>query len=444
MLNTEMNDKLTQVGPGTPMGALMRRYWQPIAGRAELENGHNTKAIRLLGEDLVLFKDRSGNLGLVDWACAHRRMNLLFGIPEENGLRCAYHGWLYEPSGQCIETPAEAPDSTFKDRVRIKAYPVQEKGGLVFAYLGPAPAPLIPNWGPWVEENVLWDIGWAVVPCNWLQIMENSLDPVHTEWLHRVFSHYAMEQQGQLDEDNPNYWRAAPPVRPHVKIGFDVYDHGIVKRRVLEGGSEEDVSWRIGHPMVFPNMLHASQIRVPMDDTHTLYLWYSSHPMMEGDVPQKPEEVPVYKVPLPGVDEEGHPTWNLLDNNSGQDHAAWMTQGYVSNRSLEKLGESDRGIIMYRRLLNEQVKIVEDGGDPMNVIRDPAKNVALYVPDETEEGDMNWRGGSLQRTDGVSTGNSGKYSPIGRAQALKKGKPVADIPESAHRIVVTPDLAIHV
>src|SRR5712692_2836453 len=125
MLSAEENDKLTRVGTGTPMGNLLRRYWQPIAASAELHEWP-TKAVRILGEDLVLYKDKSGTLGLVEERCAHRRVNLYYGIPEAQGLRCPYHGWLYDETGQCIEQPGEPTGSTFKDRIQLISYPVQE------------------------------------------------------------------------------------------------------------------------------------------------------------------------------------------------------------------------------------------------------------------------------------------------------------------------------
>ncbi|MCY4583133.1 MAG: aromatic ring-hydroxylating dioxygenase subunit alpha [Chloroflexi bacterium] len=433
MLAQEVNERLTQVGPGTPMGTLLRRYWFPVAATSELEE-HPTKGVRLLGEDLVLYKDRSGTYGLVDWACAHRRLNLLYGIPEENGLRCPYHGWLYDETGQCLEQPAEPPDSTFKERVQLKSYPVTQLGGLLFAYLGPQPAPLVPHWEPMVREHTARDVGWAVVPCNWLQIMENSLDPTHTEWLHRYFSHYAIERLGK-GKDDPSFWRNAPPVVPHVKIGFDVFDYGIVKRRVLQGDTEDHPNWKYGHPIVFPNMLHdrggnGFQIRVPMDDTHTLYLWYQCHDTDPSEPPQRDEEVPTYTVPLPGVDLQGRPIWSLLDHNAGQDNMAWMSQGPVSQRWLEKLGESDRGLIIYRRLLDQQINVAEDGGDPMNVFRDPATNVSIALPSEGMAEDKSWQAG-LQRANGVSTGSTGKYSVINREAAQRKGVLVAEKPESA-------------
>ncbi|GMA65209.1 Rieske 2Fe-2S domain-containing protein [Alicyclobacillus fastidiosus] len=140
MLNQERNTMLTSVGPGTPMGNLFRRYWLPIAAASELE-GEWTKKVRLLGEDLVLYRDRSGKLGLIGERCAHRGVSMTCGIPEENGLRCPYHGWLYDATGQCLEQPNEPSTSTFKDKVKLPAYEVEELGGLIFAYLGPKPAP---------------------------------------------------------------------------------------------------------------------------------------------------------------------------------------------------------------------------------------------------------------------------------------------------------------
>ena len=155
MLTQEANDRYTRVGLGTPMGELMRRYWHPIAAVSQM-NDKATKKIRLLGEDLILYKDRSGMFGLVEPHCAHRRMNMIYGIPEQNGLRCPYHGWLYDATGQCIEQPyeeTEDPDARFKDKIQMKAYPVEQKAGVLFAYLGPQPAPLLPNWDVYAADT---------------------------------------------------------------------------------------------------------------------------------------------------------------------------------------------------------------------------------------------------------------------------------------------------
>jgi len=465
MLSVEQNDRLTQVGPGTPLGELMRRYWQPIAAVSELK-GNPTKAIKLLRESLVLYKDRQGRLGLLDEACAHRRVNMVYGIPENEGLRCPYHGWLYDQTGRCLEMPAEPPDSTFKSRVKMKAYPVQELGGLIFAYLGPEPVPLVPRWYPFVRDDVIRDIGWAVVPCNWLQIMENSLDPVHGEYLHRYFTNYVLERLGYLEDKGDlrgpdgapgrprgktpvNYWRTGAKVVHHAKVGFKVFERGITKHRLLQGESEEtSPSWLIGHPILFPNFEHGAggggfQIRVPMDDTNTYYLWYNCHPASnEEAAKQAPEDIPVYKVPLPGMDEGGIPVWERLDNNSGQDNMAWTSQGLRMQRNLENLGESDAGIILYRRLLNEQIKIVEDGGEPMNVFRDPAKNQCVTFPYEGQEGAGDETGdvvyGYARRTARVSSGTSSKYSPINLERAKDAGSPVPKpVPPIAASIIVT-------
>jgi 5,5'-dehydrodivanillate O-demethylase len=462
LLTEEQNDRLTLVGPGTPMGELMRRYWQPIAGLSELKD-NPTKAVRLLGENLVLYRDESGVLGLIDASCAHRRVNMLFGIPEEHGLRCAYHGWLYDEAGQCLEMPAESVDSTFSSRVSLKAYPVQSLGGLVFAYLGPQPAPLLPHYYPFVEEGRVRSIGWTVVTCNWLQIMENSLDPIHAEYLHGYFSKYVLQRLGVIKhrgdiygkrpfEPNPDvqYWRKASPSMRHVSAACSRFEHGILKHRLLEGETEESsIGWQIGHPIVFPNLEsgtggHDFQIRVPMDDTHTYYVYYYADPPREGeDTNQAEEDIPVYNVPIAGVDGDGHPIWGQLDNNSSQDHFAWTSQGARTKRHLEKLGQSDVGIILFRRMLSEQMQIVEDGGDPMNTVRDPGKNDIIWLPfdrmnDEVVEGRRAIRkkekaggGGEM-----IPSGSSGKFKPRNIEHAKRMGAPVPPpFPASAKTVV---------
>jgi 5,5'-dehydrodivanillate O-demethylase oxygenase subunit len=427
MLTKEQNKRFTETGRGTAMGELLRRYWMPFAAAKQLED-HPTRAVTLLGEHLVAYKDRSGKYGLIQEYCPHRNVNLLWGIPEAEGLRCPYHGWLFNEEGKCLEQPAESPASTFKDRIQVQSYPVEELGGLLWAWLGPIESkPLVPRWEALVKEGVR-DIGWAVLPCNWLQIMENSLDPVHVEWLHQYFSNYVLERLGRREEGDhdPAFWRIQAEVRRHVKIGFDVFEHGIVKRRVLEGDDESHSNWANGHVICFPNMLRQDQIRVPMDDTHTLYLWYNVHPKREGEADQRPEEVPYYQVPLPGVDAEGLPIWDVVDNNSGQDNFAWSSQGPITPRWTEHLGESDKGIILYRRLLREQMKLVAEGKDPMNTFRDPATNVSVHVPHEND--DPNYRGRNGQRalewaeSGGISTGQSTKYSPIAQERAREAGK----------------------
>ncbi|MGH7767587.1 MAG: Rieske 2Fe-2S domain-containing protein [Candidatus Binatia bacterium] len=403
MLSAEQNETLTKIGPGTPMGELMRRYWHPVAACSELVE-RPTKSIKIFGESLVLYRDRKGRPGLVADTCAHRRASLLYGIPEEDGLRCAYHGWKYDRTGRCTEMPAEPAGSAFKERVKITGYPVEELGGLIFAYLGPEPAPLLPRWDLLVRDDALRDIGVAVVPCNWLQIMENGLDPVHVEWLHQHFNNYVLERLGREGEQKiPQH---------HEKIGFDIFEHGIVKRRVLEGETEANEDWQVGHPIIFPNILLSGsvrrptfQIRVPIDDTHTVHWWYACYVERPGVEVAPQEKIPFYNVPVPGRGEDGDPQWSLLDNNSGQDMAMWYTQGPVADRSLERLGDSDRGVILYRKLLKEEMEKSQRGEDPMNVMRDPEKNMRIKL--KLEQAKLAGRAGTASRQGGAT-----KYSPV--------------------------------
>ncbi|MEE8516499.1 MAG: aromatic ring-hydroxylating dioxygenase subunit alpha [Alphaproteobacteria bacterium] len=410
MLTQEQNQRLTRVGPGTPMGGLLRRYWHPIATVSQMK-GRDTFPVKLLGEELVLYRDLSGTYGLITARCRHRGMSLVYGIPEKCGLRCAYHGWLYDETGACIEQPyeeTEDPDGRFKDKVVTPAYKVAEAGGMFFGYLGPDPAPLLPPWDLFVMDDALREVGYAVIPCNWLQIMENSLDPVHVEWLHQHMFNYVVDKLGAPERQRSR--------QSHQKIGFDVFEHGIVKRRILEGETEADEDWAVGHPVIFPNYLKSGseatpvfQIRVPIDDENTAYWWYRCYTPASGMkiVPQKSEDIPFYDAPVPELDQSGLPQWDILDNNSGQDIVAWISQGAITDRTKETLGRSDKGIILYRQLLEDALRDVENGKDPMNVFREPGVNrIDLAV----EKAKLKGRAGNVLT--GVRGGNTTKYSPI--------------------------------
>jgi 5,5'-dehydrodivanillate O-demethylase oxygenase subunit len=379
MITEQENERLTRVGPGTPMGKLLRRYWYPIAAGEEMRSAW-TKRVRLLGEDLVLFRDRSGNFGLIAEQCPHRRASLAYGIPEADGIRCPYHGWKFDASGQCREMPNEPADSTFAERVQTSAYPVEELGGMLFAYLGPKPVPLLPRLDGFVVAGTVRMIGQTLIPCNWLQIMENSLDPVHTEWLHGHLQEWIEEQR---DGSKPKYAIS----RHHVKIAFEEFEYGIYKRRLMEGQSEDVDDWRVGHPVMFPCTLavgsaggfwtmYALQIRVPVDDTHTLHYWYTAFmPPAGANVPAKLlDEVPLFDVPC--RTESGDFNLDMVDS---QDVMAWATQGPIAKRELEKLGTTDRGVILLRQILARELDKVERGEDPMGVIRIPHDVIDLPV-----------------------------------------------------------------
>ena len=366
MLSKEANEQLTQVGPGTPMGNLLRWYWHPIAASARLAN-ESVLPVKLLSENLALYRTAGGELGLVTQRCAHRGCSLAYGMPEANGgIRCAYHGWLYDRDGRCIEQPTEPEDSTFHNRIRIPAYPVQELGGLIFAYLGPPPAPLLPRWDLLVRDDLDRGIGLTVLPCNWLQPMENSLDPLHFEHLHMRYGNWVWKRAGMKSEVG---------VRHQAKMAFEVFEYGIQKRRLWEGDSEEaSDDWQVGHPILFPNILAQGdarrpqfQFRVPLDDTHTLQIWY--HPRVLRPDEPRVERVQVWDEPY--QKEDGSLVVETID---AQDMMAWVTQGDISDRTTERLGTADQGIILYRSLLMEQIEKVERGKEPLGVIRDSAKN----------------------------------------------------------------------
>jgi 5,5'-dehydrodivanillate O-demethylase len=384
MLTQAQNERITRVAPGTPMGNLMRCYWHPIAASVEVNEENPTKEVRLLGEDLVLFRSTNGVVGLIEPSCPHRKANLSYGVPEPEGIRCAYHGWLFDETGACIDQPSEPAGSKFKDKVKLKAYKTEELGGLIFAYMGPEPAPLLPNWDILTWTNVTRTINAVDMPANWLQCMDNSLDPVHFQWLHRYWGGWNIARKKPKGEREDFDRSTQSRGREHVKVGFDTFEYGIIKRRLLEGETEDDQWWRIGHPILFPNILrvaqdhwHSFQYRIPIDDTHTKHLLYTVVVPEPGVTIAEQEFVPY-------VERELYDAKGRLNNTivPAQDEAAWVMQGPVTDRTTEHLGVTDVGIILFRRMINENLKIVEDGGEPINVHRDPSKNIAIPLATE--------------------------------------------------------------
>ena len=370
MLTKEENELLTRVGPGTPAGELLRRYWHPVGVAGELTEEKAIRAVKILDEKLVVFRDSQGRYGLVGERCPHRSASLAYGRVDAEGIRCPYHGWKYDREGRCLEQPAEPPDSTFKDRIRHKAYPVEKLGGLLFAYLGPKPAPLLPRWDLLVrEDGKRWIIIDSVIDCNWLQPMENSVDPAHLYWLHGETGHL-VGHRAQYEE----------------KHEFVRFEYGIMKRRITPGKAPEDPSMVDEHPLVFPTILrhvarfkknegfrHNMQIRVPVDDTHTQIYRVNFVPSAIERSPSNQDPPFEHCLLKTG---EGQYSVNLV---SAQDSMAWETQGALTDRTQEHLGVSDEGVIIFRRLLKEQIEIVKKGGDPIGLIRDPEKNKIIEL-----------------------------------------------------------------
>lgn len=364
MITKELNQRLTQTGPDTPMGKMLRMYWHAVGTRIELEK-EPVQPVRLLGEDLTLFMSAKGEIGLIGDRCAHRAISLAYGIPQDNGLRCAYHGWIYDTEGHVVDMPFESACLPLK----IKAYPVEEMGGLIWAYLGPEPRPLLRRFEGFIRDDLDRNISFKPLPCNWVQCMDNSMDPLHFEYLHAHYGNYYNSRHGK------------PPVMKtprHLKIDFDVFEYGIYKRRLLEGQTEDCDDWQIGHPVLFPNILAVGsaasfsyQIRVPVDDTTTIHLLYSMTVRKRGEPRQ---EAPTVRREQVLWDEYGRV---VGDQVLRQDEMAWIGQGPISERTIEHLVTSDKGIALYHNLLLENADKVERGEDPMGTVRDPAKNYPM-------------------------------------------------------------------
>ena len=360
MLTKEENEFLTRVGPGQPAGEMLRRYWYPIAVAQELTEESPTQFVRLLGEDLVLFRDKQGRVGLLADHCAHRGASLCYGRVEERGIACAYHGWLYDTGGNILETPPERTEAIIK-HVKQRAYPVQKLIGMYWAYLGPPPAPAIPRYDVWVrQDGRRWIEMRGLLDCNWLQAMENSVDSAHLQILHQEFigrgKRPVNTTRGFIDDI--------------VDYDFRVVPYGIMKRRVYKNGEVDD------HPLIFPNVLRqgdATQIRVPVDDTHTRHLLVHFEPTPDGSLVEDEGDPPVkYMPPHKDPPDALHPfTRFTMHAVYAQDHMAWETQGPIADRTTEHLAYSDRGVVLLRRVLRENIEKALRGEDPLGVMRDP-------------------------------------------------------------------------
>jgi phenylpropionate dioxygenase-like ring-hydroxylating dioxygenase large terminal subunit len=361
------NRLLTEVGPGTPCGELMRRYWHPIAVSQDLRD--LPQKVRVLGEDLILFRDRAGHAGLLYPRCMHRGTTLFYGRVEERGIRCCYHGWLFDVEGRCLEQPCEPDGGRHRDAVRQPWYPVEERYGLVFAYLGPPQKkPVLPRYDN--LENVaadewLWvsiggfgatgDASLEVVPHSWLHLNDNIMDPFHVHVLHSTLSVVQFHAQFAL----------------LPKVEFFAADHGVCYSAVrrLEDGQEVDriSTWLMPNIMSVPDVgMKAGQSAgiawvVPVDDSH-----YRLAMTMK-----LPAGAPRWEMRLNGK------AWGEMTEEEHQripgDYEAQAGQGPISLHSEEHLVTSDRGIMMQRKILQQQIEVVAQGGDPLGVAFDPER-----------------------------------------------------------------------
>ena len=404
----EEDPELTHVGPGTPCGEYLRRFWHPVGLSSELND--LPRAIRILGEDLVLFRDGQGQVGLLELHCSHRGASLEFGTVEGHGLRCCYHGWLYGVDGRVLDTPGEPPESNIQGRLYHGAYPTHEYNGLVFAYMGPPDKrpefPIfdafeVPGYRAVAERQ-------ALTPCNWLQLAENNTDPVHLVYLHRF-----EEIRAKLDRHRPSV-DPAHSLQEYVEQGLKQWEEDV--RDLRAQMRQTSIEWhetsigmvwcwarRIGDlvwvrvadfippnidqiPRSLPLSEETRELAfdpprtttwtVPVDDTNTLGLGFQYHPE-EG--PRRS------RYQFTGTRLNGR-TYDQGQRQPG-DYEALVSQRPIAVHALENLGWSDSGVRMVRRLVREGIHNVERGEDPRQlglaqrgVVGTYAHSTVLRVP----------------------------------------------------------------
>ena len=351
--------ELTHVGPGTPGGEYLRRFWQPVAFARDL--GDVPRRLRIMGEDLVIFRDGRGRVGLLHLHCAHRGTSLEYGLVSAEGIRCCYHGWRYDVDGTVLETPGEPAGSRLRERIGQGAYPTLELAGLVFAYLGPpACRPVFPRYDVYALP------GWRVMPgacfelpCNWLQIKDNSMDPVHTSFLHALSSGYqftpAFGQLAELDWQERPYgmiYVATRRVGDHVWVRISDFMAPNLHQfpREIETAEGE----RIGHrPVVM-------RWAVPNDDARTTNFELALVDDAWGLDPAA--------IAQPGFGQADDRPYEARQRHPA-DYDAQSSQRPIAVHALEHLGSTDKGVIMLRRILREGIRAVTRGEDPAGVSR---------------------------------------------------------------------------
>ena len=423
-MHAAQNELITRIGPGTACGELLRRYWQPVALLDEFDARLDPamalrpiKPVRLLGQDLVLFRDGHGTFGLLDRDCPHRGADLAFARHEHEGIRCPFHGWKFAVDGSCLETPAEPSingvASTLCQRVRQRSYPLLQRAGVIFAYLGPEDStpPALPAFDCFnapASHSFAFKGQWH---CNWLQAVEVGIDPAHPSFLHRYLQDESLEQSygrqfraasvGSVDGER---WPMTRVMREFCspEIHHDEVAPGLTRLTALRRMTEQLTHVRVTHsvfPQTFVIPLSESvtitQMHVPVDDTHTC--WYSfftsfAQPLDKHTMRQQrlaamtlPDYMPVHG---------RHDRWNFNPDEQrtrtflgmGEEdinlHDQWAVEsmGAIQDRTREHLGQSDKVIMANRRLLLKAIATVQAGGTPPMVL-DAAQAAALHGPD---------------------------------------------------------------
>ncbi len=396
-MSPEQNEMLTRVSPGTPAGDLLRHYWQPVALAEEFESERPLKAVRLMGEEWVLFRDEQGRYGLVARQCSHRGADLAYGRLESGGLRCAFHGWLFDVHGRCLETPAEPAGNRMCEHIRHRACPVVARSGILWAWLGAGEPAALPHLDCLVapESHTFafkgyWD-------CNWLQALEVGIDPAHASFLHRYFEDedpagaYGRQfRSTAMDSSLPMSKLLREYDRPEIRV--ERADCGM-RLYTLRRMDESKVHLRVTN-CVFPQAfvipmspeMTISQWHVPVDDSGTY--WYAIFTSFGTPVDKKTMReqrlktypAPDYKPIFNRANQWGfNPTEQRSSTYTGMGfdiniHDQWAceSQGRIADRTREHLASSDRGIALYRRLLADAIRSAGTGERPLMVLDEAA------------------------------------------------------------------------
>jgi phthalate 4,5-dioxygenase len=385
MISKEQNELMTRIGPDTPAGKLLRRYWQPVALVDELQGERPVKAVRLFGEDLVLFKEKH-QYGLLGRHCAHRGADLAYGRLEAGGLRCAFHGWLFDVEGRCLETPAEPESNRMCEHIRQKAYPVVEKSGVLFAYLGEGAAPAFPHFDCFVAPPEYTFAFKGYWDCNWLQALEVGIDPAHASFLHRYFededpaASYGRQFRGTpADSQMPISKVLREFDRPEIRVERTAYGMRLQTLRRMSDAHTHIRVTNVLFPQAFVIPMNAemtiSQWHVPVDDTGCyLYSIFTSFGAAVDKETMRSERLKTYPAPdykpvfsrsnswgFNAAEQKGQTFTGMGFDINIHDQWACESQGRIADRTREHLASSDRGIAMYRRLLLDAIRKNEAG-----------------------------------------------------------------------------------